>query len=176
MCVWERERLSEWASDTSCFLLRYLFSGVECLFRGLTMRWHCCRQLWMFVSNFTDLDHDKLRKLYKKTASKRREEDKEVGQQALIWRISNKVSCVIDSVVVCGFEWGWLIIWLPSGSKFLVWTTAERLMNKERWALVMDQEWRCLKMYYQVVCLDICSYVKFSPLVFKFFLLKVWLL
>ena len=33
----------------------------------------------MFVSNFTDLDHDKLRKLYKKTASKRREEDKEVG-------------------------------------------------------------------------------------------------
>lgn len=55
----------------------------------------------MFVSNFTDLDHDKLRKLYKKTASKRREEDKEVGRQALIWWISNKVNCVIDSVVVC---------------------------------------------------------------------------
>ncbi|XP_070204130.1 chromodomain-helicase-DNA-binding protein 1-like isoform X3 [Littorina saxatilis] len=34
-------------------------------------------QLWMFVSNFTDLDHDKLRKLYKKTANKRKEaEDK----------------------------------------------------------------------------------------------------
>lgn len=34
------------------------------------------RQLWMFVSNFTDLDHNKLRKLYK-GASKRREEEKE---------------------------------------------------------------------------------------------------
>lgn len=29
----------------------------------------------MFVSNFTTVDHEKLRKLYKKTASKRRDDE-----------------------------------------------------------------------------------------------------
>ncbi|KAK7484546.1 hypothetical protein BaRGS_00024178 [Batillaria attramentaria] len=37
--------------------------------------------LWMFVSNFTDLDHNKLRKLYK-AAYKRREDEKERSEQS----------------------------------------------------------------------------------------------
>ncbi|XP_076465125.1 chromodomain-helicase-DNA-binding protein 1-like isoform X2 [Babylonia areolata] len=36
--------------------------------------------LWKFVSNFTDPDHEKLRKLYKKTASKRRDEEKDKSE------------------------------------------------------------------------------------------------
>jgi hypothetical protein len=48
-----------------------------------------CRQLWMFVSNFTTVDHEKLRKLYKKTASKRRDdEDKDRSEvNGVYWTV-----------------------------------------------------------------------------------------